>query len=205
MAYRILIVNDSPAMRVLGRRVVEFSGFDSSACFEPENGQEALEVLHEEWANVILTDINMRGMDGEEFLRLLSAEGDSGGSVRSGPEYAVRLAFEGGLRGRLTLRIAAAAAQSKAAEFQGEEASALSGREVKEVVYELSHILSGSVLSRVENRGGFRPAAPEPIGWSESLRSPGAVAYAAPVRGGALEAVVEMEGPGCPVPAESAS
>ncbi len=74
MAYRVLIVDDSPAMRTFVRRVMNLSGFELSACFEASNGREALEVLQQEWVDAILTDINMPGMDGEELLRRLSAD-----------------------------------------------------------------------------------------------------------------------------------
>jgi two-component system, chemotaxis family, chemotaxis protein CheY len=73
MAYRLLIVDDSPAMRAFVRRVIGLSGFDMTACFEASNGQEALELLRREWVEAILTDINMPCMDGEEFLRQLAA------------------------------------------------------------------------------------------------------------------------------------
>ena len=74
MAYRILIVDDSPAMRFFVRRVVELSGFDASLCLEAENGEEALAVLRQEWVDAILTDINMPVMDGEEFLARLASD-----------------------------------------------------------------------------------------------------------------------------------
>jgi len=74
MAYRVLIVDDSPAMRSFVRRVMELSGFDLSVCFEAGDGGEALKVLSSEWVDAILTDINMPGMDGEELLRRLSAD-----------------------------------------------------------------------------------------------------------------------------------
>ena len=45
MAYRVLIADDSPVMRSFVRRVIELSGFELSACFEADNGEEALAVL----------------------------------------------------------------------------------------------------------------------------------------------------------------
>jgi two-component system chemotaxis response regulator CheY len=74
MAYRVLIVDDSPAMRSFVHRVICLSGFELSVCFEASNGQEALDLLGREWVDVILTDINMPGMDGEELLRRLTKE-----------------------------------------------------------------------------------------------------------------------------------
>lgn len=74
MAYRVLIVDDSPAMRAFVKRVMEISGFDLESCLEAENGSQALEVLKTEWVDAILSDINMPEMDGEEFLRRLEAD-----------------------------------------------------------------------------------------------------------------------------------
>ena len=74
MAYRVLIVDDSPAMRSFVRRVLELSGFDLSDCFEAGDGAEALKLLGAEWVDAILTDINMPRMDGEQFLKQLAAD-----------------------------------------------------------------------------------------------------------------------------------
>jgi two-component system, chemotaxis family, chemotaxis protein CheY len=74
MAYCVLIVDDSPAMRAFVRRVMDLSGFELSACLEAANGQEALAVLRGHWVDAILTDINMPQMDGEELLRRLSED-----------------------------------------------------------------------------------------------------------------------------------
>ena len=69
MAFNILIVDDSPAMRRVVRRVVDLSGVDTGKYLEAGNGVEALTVLRSEWVDLIMTDINMPGMDGEELLR----------------------------------------------------------------------------------------------------------------------------------------
>ncbi len=74
MAYRVLSVDDSPAMRAFVRRVMEISGFETSKCLEADSGEEALELLRSDWVDVILTDINMPGIGGEEFLRKLAEE-----------------------------------------------------------------------------------------------------------------------------------
>jgi two-component system, chemotaxis family, chemotaxis protein CheY len=74
MAYRILIVDDSPAMRSFIRRTLDLSEFDLAACLEASNGREALEILSREWVDVVLTDINMPLMDGEELARTIEAD-----------------------------------------------------------------------------------------------------------------------------------
>jgi two-component system chemotaxis response regulator CheY len=74
MAYNVLIVDDSPAMRLFVRRVVDISGIDRGACFEAGNGEEALAVLRKESVDVVLSDINMPVMDGEQFLRQMEED-----------------------------------------------------------------------------------------------------------------------------------
>ena len=75
MAFRVLVVDDSPVMRAFVRRVLDVSGLDVGAVFEACDGVEALELLEREWVDVILTDINMPNMDGEEFVtRLIARE-----------------------------------------------------------------------------------------------------------------------------------
>ena len=75
MAYSVLIVDDSPVMRSFIRRVLALSGLELSDCTEAGNGEEALARLSTHRVDVILTDINMPRMDGEELLRRLEADG----------------------------------------------------------------------------------------------------------------------------------
>jgi two-component system chemotaxis response regulator CheY len=75
MAYCVLIVDDSPVMRSFIRRVMTLSGFEVRECLEASNGEEALTQLGEHQVDVILTDINMPTMNGEELLRRLGADG----------------------------------------------------------------------------------------------------------------------------------
>jgi two-component system chemotaxis response regulator CheY len=74
MAYNILIVDDSPAMRRVVKRVVDLSGVDAGKYLEAGNGIEALVVLRSEWVDLIMTDINMPEMDGEELLLQVRAD-----------------------------------------------------------------------------------------------------------------------------------
>jgi len=72
MELRVLIVDDSPAMRAFIRRVLEMSGLEVAGCLEASNGEEALRLLEHNWVDAVLTDINMPQMDGEEFMRRLA-------------------------------------------------------------------------------------------------------------------------------------
>ena len=74
MSFRVLIVDDSPAMRAFVKRVIEMSGFEAGAYFEAENGEQALAILNDHWVDVILSDINMPIMNGEQFLRRIEAD-----------------------------------------------------------------------------------------------------------------------------------
>jgi len=75
MGFCVLIVDDSPAMRGFIRRVMSLSGLEVDTCLEASNGEEALELLHQNTVHVILTDINMPKMNGEEFLRRRESDG----------------------------------------------------------------------------------------------------------------------------------
>lgn len=73
MAISVLIVDDSAVMRTFIRRVLELSGLEASPCLEAANGAEALNLLDKHWVDVVLSDINMPVMSGEEMMRRLHA------------------------------------------------------------------------------------------------------------------------------------
>lgn len=74
MAFNLLIIDDSESMRAVIRKVVKLSGFDVGNYYEAANGQEALDLLEEEWVDLILTDIHMPVMDGIEMLETLKEQ-----------------------------------------------------------------------------------------------------------------------------------
>lgn len=76
MGLDVLIVDDSPAMRSFIGRVLDLSGMEIGERLEAGHGAEALEILSKSWVDVILTDINMPVMNGEEFLTAVCARGD---------------------------------------------------------------------------------------------------------------------------------
>ena len=73
MAFNVLVVDDSAVMRAMISRVVRLSGVPLGDMFEAGNGAEGLRVMAEQWVDLVLLDINMPVMNGEEMLRQLRA------------------------------------------------------------------------------------------------------------------------------------
>jgi len=71
MAYNILIVDDSFPMRAVIKKVIKASGFDIGGLFEAGNGKQALQILNEQWIDLVLTDYNMPDMNGLELLKAM--------------------------------------------------------------------------------------------------------------------------------------
>ncbi len=76
------------------------------------------------------------------------------------PTVCVELGFDGDPPGVFRMSLARAAAAQIAADFLGEDAGSLTGRQVDEVAKELANMICGAVLSRIESRATFRLAAP---------------------------------------------
>jgi two-component system chemotaxis response regulator CheY len=74
MALNIMIVDDSPAMRAFIRKVVGLTGLDVGEYCEAGDGEEALRFLRERWVDLVLTDINMPRMNGEELVRRIESD-----------------------------------------------------------------------------------------------------------------------------------
>jgi CheY-specific phosphatase CheX len=127
-----------------------------------------------------------------------SCERVAGAGGAPQPELAAQVAFEGRPSGRLTLRMAAVAARSIAANFLGEEELAITERQVGDVLCELANMICGFVLSRVEEAEEFRLGPPRMMEVGGFDRPRGAIAHAVETGAGDLEAVLEMEDPICP-------
>jgi two-component system, chemotaxis family, chemotaxis protein CheY len=74
MALNIMIVDDSPVMRIFLRKVVQLTGLPVGEYREAGDGEAALEALRGSWMDLILTDINMPRMNGEDFVRRLESD-----------------------------------------------------------------------------------------------------------------------------------
>jgi two-component system, chemotaxis family, chemotaxis protein CheY len=68
MALNVLVVDDSAVMRAIIIKTLRLGGLSLGKIFEASNGQEALDILDENWVDLALVDINMPVMTGEEFI-----------------------------------------------------------------------------------------------------------------------------------------
>ncbi|MDX2131706.1 MAG: response regulator [Planctomycetota bacterium] len=71
MNCNVLIVDDSPILRKAIKKVVRLAGIEEDRIHEAGNGREALDILNMVWIDLVLLDLNMPVMDGEQFVREL--------------------------------------------------------------------------------------------------------------------------------------
>lgn len=74
---KLLIVDDSKAMRMIVIRTLKLAGFEQLNIVQASNGVEAATMVGTEKPDVILSDWNMPEMNGLELLKKLRSEGDS--------------------------------------------------------------------------------------------------------------------------------
>ena len=68
MAVNILIVDDSGVMRSMIAKTIRLSGLALGEIHQAGNGQEGLDVLNQSWIDLVIADINMPVMNGEEMI-----------------------------------------------------------------------------------------------------------------------------------------
>lgn len=74
MTKRIMIVDDSKAMRMIVRRTLKQAGFGSYDVEEASNGAEALKQIKANPPRLVLSDWNMPDMSGYDLLTKLREE-----------------------------------------------------------------------------------------------------------------------------------
>ena len=74
MALNILVVDDSATVRAVIAKSLDLSGIECNTIHQAENGQVALDILKDNWVDLIFTDINMPVMGGVEFIERLSED-----------------------------------------------------------------------------------------------------------------------------------
>src|SRR5512136_802447 len=73
MALNVLIVDDSAVMRSMVLKVLKMSGVPLGEIHQAGNGQEGLEALGEHWIDLVIVDINIPVMTGEEMIDRMRA------------------------------------------------------------------------------------------------------------------------------------
>ena len=72
---KILVADDSRVMRQIVIRTLRQAGYAGHDIVEAENGKQALDLVHSESPDLVLSDWNMPEMNGIDLLRRLRAEG----------------------------------------------------------------------------------------------------------------------------------
>ena len=68
MGINILIVDDSSVMRTMILKTLQMSGLSLGDVYGASNGVEGLEVLSQQWTDLVILDINMPVMNGEDMM-----------------------------------------------------------------------------------------------------------------------------------------
>jgi two-component system chemotaxis response regulator CheY len=68
MGINILIVDDSSVMRAMILKTLRMSGLSLGDVYGASNGVEGLETLSRQWTDLVILDINMPVMNGEDMM-----------------------------------------------------------------------------------------------------------------------------------------
>jgi two-component system, chemotaxis family, chemotaxis protein CheY len=77
VALNVLVVDDSAVMRAMIIKTLRLCGIPIGEVHQAGNGKEGLEVLESHWVDLVLVDINMPVMNGEEMIEKLRANPDT--------------------------------------------------------------------------------------------------------------------------------
>lgn len=77
MAFNVLVVDDSAAMRAMIIKTLRISGVPLGEIYQAGNGLEGLRAIEENWVDVALVDLNMPTMGGEEMIDHLREQSDT--------------------------------------------------------------------------------------------------------------------------------
>jgi two-component system chemotaxis response regulator CheY len=77
MAFNVLVVDDSAVMRTMVIKTLRLSGVPVGDVYQAANGEEGLDRLREHWVDLVLLDLNMPQMNGEELLAEIRSHPDT--------------------------------------------------------------------------------------------------------------------------------
>lgn len=75
MAFNILLVDDSLTVRAVIKKAILLGELPIARIYEAGNGREALEVLENNWIDLVFADINMPIMTGAEMVEQMAEDG----------------------------------------------------------------------------------------------------------------------------------
>ena len=138
------------------------------------------------------------------FVEVLGESTDPVSDASAG-EIAAALTFQGDPSGSFLLRLTTVAARQIAADFLGIDEVDVSDIQTSDVVRELTNMICGSVLSRIESSATFRLGEPRIVPYSEEVAASFArTRYSAELPNGKLTVNLGTGIPTCPQPAQSA-
>ena len=76
MPLNVLIVDDSSVMRAMIIKTIRMSGLDLGEVYQAGNGQEGLDAARDKWVDLVVVDINMPVMNGEEMIDHMKADSE---------------------------------------------------------------------------------------------------------------------------------
>lgn len=68
MAVNVLVVDDSGVMRSMIIKTIRLSGLQLGEIHQAANGSEGLDALQQNWIDLVIADINMPVMNGEDMI-----------------------------------------------------------------------------------------------------------------------------------------
>ena len=68
MAVNVLVVDDSGVMRSMIIKTIRLSGLQLGKIHQAANGREGLDALRQNWIDLVIADINMPVMNGEDMI-----------------------------------------------------------------------------------------------------------------------------------------
>ena len=77
MTLNILIVDDSAVMRAMILKTMRMTDLPLGETYQAANGQEGLDVLNQHWIDLVIADINMPVMNGEEMIDRMQENPDT--------------------------------------------------------------------------------------------------------------------------------
>ena len=74
MSFNILVVDDSKTIRSVIKKTLNIAGVPIGELYEAANGQEGLNVMQNNWVDLVFADINMPVMTGIEMIKKMEED-----------------------------------------------------------------------------------------------------------------------------------